>query len=36
MYGRETNAKEAELLTGEFLYCLEGYFELVFAEHVLA
>ena len=36
MYGRVPNAKEAELLTGEFLYRLEGYLKLVFAKHILA
>jgi hypothetical protein len=36
MDGRVPNAKEAELLTREFLYSLKGYFKLVFAKHILA
>jgi hypothetical protein len=36
MYGWVTNAKKAELLTGEFLNRLKGYFKLVFAKHILA
>jgi hypothetical protein len=36
MHGRVTNAKKAELLTGEFLYRLKGYFEFIFAKDVLA
>jgi hypothetical protein len=36
MYGRVTNAKEAELLPGEFPYRLKRYFKLIFAKHVLA
>ena len=36
MYGRVTDAKEAELLTGEFFYGLKGDFKLIFAEHIFA
>ena len=36
MNGWVTDAKEAELLTGEFLSSLKGHLELVSTEHILA